>query len=131
MSDDHSLVRLHPDSIAAIVEGVFEMLEREANGPAETALVDASEIAQRLGRSPAWVRSRAHELGGIRLGSGPRPRHAFDPEVAMAMATVITSDASTTSPPSAPEQASRRAPRRTDAPTTTRVPLLPIRGVPA
>ncbi|HEV7938644.1 MAG TPA: hypothetical protein VGP18_11575 [Solirubrobacteraceae bacterium] len=43
------------------------------------ALVDASEIARRTGRSRWWVYEHAGELGAVRLGSGSRPRLAFWP----------------------------------------------------
>lgn len=41
------------------------------------ALVDATEIARRYGKTRSWVYEHAGELGAIRLGSGPRPRLGF------------------------------------------------------
>jgi hypothetical protein len=42
-------------------------------------LVDAHEIARRMGRSRWWVYEHAGELGAVRLGSGPRARLGFSP----------------------------------------------------
>ncbi len=46
-----------------------------------SALLTTTQIAIRLGRTPAWVRQHRTELGAIVLGSGPRPRLLFSPEV--------------------------------------------------
>lgn len=42
-------------------------------------LVDAHEIARRMGRSRWWVYEHAGELGAVRLGAGPRARLGFWP----------------------------------------------------
>jgi hypothetical protein len=41
--------------------------------------LDASEVAQRLGVTRAWVYEHATELGAIRIGEGPRARLRFPP----------------------------------------------------
>ena len=72
--------RLHPDDIAAIADAVTERLE--AGDARDPELVDAVELARRLGRSRGWVYEHADALGAIRVGDGPRPRYQFDPELA-------------------------------------------------
>jgi hypothetical protein len=58
------------DTIAErVIERVGEFLERR---PLTTA-----EAAEMLGRTPAWVRRHADELGAVRLTDGPRPRLHF------------------------------------------------------
>lgn len=46
-------------------------------------LVDAAELARRLGIQRSWVYAHAAELGAVRLGRGTRARLRFDPRVAM------------------------------------------------
>jgi hypothetical protein len=45
----------------------------------QVALIDAVELARRLGRSRDFVYDHADELGAIRYGTGPRSRLLFDP----------------------------------------------------
>jgi len=45
-------------------------------------LVDAAELARRFGIERSWVYSHAIELGAVKLGSGPKPRLRFDPQIA-------------------------------------------------
>jgi hypothetical protein len=40
-------------------------------------LIDARELANRIGRSRDWVYGNAGQLGAIRLGNGTRPRLGF------------------------------------------------------
>lgn len=116
-------VRLDPDSVRAIASEVVLLLEDEV---ARVDRVDAHEVGRRLGRSAAWVRRHADELGAVRLGSGPRPRIKFDlREVERRLA--------------APELRASPRPRHPATPGQLRQPqtagqrieLLPIRGVPA
>ena len=46
-----------------------------------TAWLDAGEVAERLNMTREWVYAHANELGASRLGSGPRPRLRFPPDV--------------------------------------------------
>ena len=48
--------------------------------PAE-ALIDAREVARRTGKTRRWVYEHARELGAVPLGTGPRPRLGFSPDV--------------------------------------------------
>ena len=43
--------------------------------------LDAQEVAQRLKMSRDWVYEHAEELGASRIGSGPRPRLRFPPQI--------------------------------------------------
>lgn len=67
-------------TIDTIAERVAQFL-READ-PGHR-LVDAEDLARRHGVSRSFIYEHAEELGVIRLGSGPRPRLRFDPEVAL------------------------------------------------
>ena len=68
----------------AIVARVVEVLREEGLSPRPseaTAWLDAQEVAQRLGVSREWVYEHADELGALRIGSGPRPRLRFPPQI--------------------------------------------------
>ena len=79
-------------------------------------LVDAHTLATMLGTSRECVYRHATELGGQRIGSGPRGRLRFDPTVALERWHAQPE----------PSVAAARHPRRRATSTTT--PLLPIRG---
>jgi predicted DNA-binding transcriptional regulator AlpA len=117
-----ALAELPEPVLDAIAERVVERLFEVLPAQRADALIDAAELARRLGRSRAWVYEHADELGAIRLGDGPRPRVAFDPaEVQRLLRARGTSPAS--AGPQAPEPARRRWPSRSGA-----VQLLPVRG---
>lgn len=63
--------------IEAVALRVATMLQE---GPGQTELVDAAEIARRFGVSRDFVYDHADDLGVVRLGEGPRARLRFDPE---------------------------------------------------
>jgi len=61
-----------------------ELVERIARRVVEllrddVPLLDAGQVARRLGRSREWVYRHADELGAVRLGDGERPRLGFEP----------------------------------------------------
>jgi len=88
-----------------IVERVVEAIRAERIIPqayTATAWIDAQEVAQRLRMSREWVYEHAEELGASRIGSGPRPRLRFPPQLL---------DSQTGRQPS-PEAASQPAKRR-------------------
>jgi hypothetical protein len=67
----------------AIAEALADVLverglvvERKA-GPAARVL-DVGQVAELLGRRPAWVYAHAAELGAFRFGDGPKARLGFD-----------------------------------------------------
>lgn len=66
------LVSLDPESIEAVATRVAELL-----GGATPKLLDAGEVAERLGKSRDWCYRHAEELGAVRLGDGERPRVGF------------------------------------------------------
>jgi excisionase family DNA binding protein len=89
-----SVTRLHPDDLAAlaellaeqvvdraarlIVDGLAQRLgEVGASEPADR-LLTAAEVAQRLGVARSMVYAHAHELGGVRVGDGPKARWRFN-----------------------------------------------------
>lgn len=60
------------------------LAERLAAGPSE--LIDAAELARRLGRTREFVYDHAEFFGGQRVGDGPRPRLLFRWSAALAAA---------------------------------------------
>jgi AraC-like DNA-binding protein len=79
-------------------------------------LLTVKELAARLGCSADLIYRRSRELGGVRIGGGPRAPLRFDPDVALTRWTAI--------PEPPPSPAPRRHRRRPPA----HVSLLPIRG---
>jgi hypothetical protein len=73
-------IRLDPQTVEAIARRVVELLEKR--GLQGRELVDAAELARRLGIERSWVYSHAIELGAVKLGTGAKPRLRFDPEIA-------------------------------------------------
>jgi len=73
-------IKLDPQAVEAIARRVVEILERR--GAQQRDLVDAVELARRFGIERSWVYSHAIELGAVKLGSGPKPRLRFDPQIA-------------------------------------------------
>jgi hypothetical protein len=65
-----------------IADMVAERLTRAAAAPAHGQLVDAATVARELGVTRQTVYARAAELGGVRIGDGPKPRWRFDLEAA-------------------------------------------------
>jgi hypothetical protein len=72
---------LRPEVVETIARRVAELLGRHAITGVE--LVDAAELARRLGIERSWVYTHAIELGAVKLGSGRRPRLRFDPQLAV------------------------------------------------
>lgn len=71
-------VRLHEDDLVALAEMIVERLAERALTPVPPRLLDAHEVAARLGVSAEWARENADRLGAVRLGEGPRSRLRFD-----------------------------------------------------
>jgi hypothetical protein len=100
-------IKLDPQAIEAIAQRVVELLERQ--GLQRRELVDAAELARRLGIERSWVYSHAIELGAVKLGGGAKPRLRFDPEVAARVLRRV-GNGPTADPP--PARVSGRASRR-------------------
>ena len=113
-------IRLDPQTVEAIARRVVELLEKR--GFQRQELVDAAELARRLGIERSWVYSHAIELGAVKLGTGAKPRLRFDPEIAARVLRRV--DGKSTADP--PARSGKRAgqPRGSEG----RVELLPIRG---
>jgi hypothetical protein len=100
---------------------VVEILERR--GLQGRELVDAAELARRFGIERSWVYSHAIELGAVKLGSGPKPRLRFDPQIAARVLRRV-GEKSAADPPA-------RSGKRAGQPQRGRrseVSLLPIKG---
>lgn len=52
---------------------------REETGPPTDRLLTAAEVSHRLGVAPSLVYAHALELGGVRLGDGPKAPWRFEP----------------------------------------------------
>lgn len=118
-------VVLHPASIEALADALAARLAGQHRDHVAPGLVSASTLAARLGRSPAWVRAHADQLGAIRDGTGPRPRLLFDP----AKAVELLASCSPSRTSGRPESPARTAPRRpARSPSLgTKAGLLPVR----
>ena len=84
----------------------------------------ADDIAGRHGVSASWVRANSAALGGVRIGTGPKPRHRFNVAVVEKRIAAMRSDTKD-------QSSARREPKRNRRPATvsqSKVPLLPIRG---
>lgn len=109
--------------VDAIAERVGEMLHDEAP---HGRLVDAATVARALGVSRDCVYAHAAELGGERIGDGPRGRLRFDLDYALA-AWTSRSESGRSRQGKAPAQ--RQISRRARSPRMgSGVELLPIRG---
>lgn len=111
---------LNQDDIEMLALRVAELLEQRGARRASGGLVDAAELARRLGTDRSWVYSHAEELGAIRLGTGPKARLRFDPDAAILQARLGDQG----------EQGeAKKAPRKRNRPRRVRkVALLPING---
>jgi hypothetical protein len=89
-------------------------------------LVDAVAVAAFLGVDRGWVYEHAGELGGRRLGSGPRARLRFSMEDVQGWLDSCSATRGTRSPDSSPVKPVRR--RRREVGLGTSVVLLPIKG---
>lgn len=103
---DATLIDALADRLGDVIAGrVIEAIKSEVTLPQATpasAWLDAHQLAQRLGVSREWVYEHADELGASRIGSGPRPRLRFPPDLLERQANH----------PQSPELASRPGQRR-------------------
>lgn len=120
--------KLAPLLIERLADGLRltpEQLREQLGAPAREqpeVLVDAHEIARRIGRSRWWVYEHAGELGAVRLGSGSPPRLAFrQSRVDQYLQAATERRQPIPAPTRARPQRRRRATR-----TSTGVELLPI-----
>jgi predicted DNA-binding transcriptional regulator AlpA len=113
--------RLHPDDIEAIARRVAALL-----ADADGRLIDAAEVAERLGKSRDWVYENRAELGAVAMGDGPRPRLGFPLSAVIAYST----NRCTPSPaaPAVEPEPRRCSGRRRRSPAASLADYLPIRG---
>jgi hypothetical protein len=68
--------------IRALAEAVADvLLERgllSVPEPRAARIMDATQVAEMLGRDRHWVYAHARELGAFRFGDGPKARLGFD-----------------------------------------------------
>lgn len=77
-----SVVRLHPDDLAMLAELVADRLAaRLSEATRQTRAPDhwltAAEVAQRFGVTRSLIYAHARELGGVRVGDGPKAPWRF------------------------------------------------------
>jgi hypothetical protein len=111
--------------VEATAERVVELLR---GAPARSGLVDAAAVADALGVSREMVYAYPAELGGKRIGAGPRGRLRFDLDQALAAWT-------SRSPSKESQDRESPAPARSSAHRRrgrlgSDTPLLPIKGRP-
>jgi hypothetical protein len=109
--------------VDAIAQRVAELLRA---GPARSRLVDATTVAEVLSVSRDYVYAHASELGGERIGDGPRGRLRFDLDRALAAWTACSGSKESQvqkSPASAGVTERRRSRSKGSS-----INLLPIRG---
>ncbi len=100
------------------------LAERLAAGPAE--LIDAAELARRLGRTREFVYAHAEFFGGQRVGDGPRPRLLFRWSAALAAADPRSARERSEGAGKPVSTGPRR--RRRSGTEATSARLLPVRG---
>jgi len=66
-------VELSEDQLAVLADMIADRLSARAAGE----LIDASELARRIGRSREFVYEHSEQLGAVRIGDGERPRLFF------------------------------------------------------
>ena len=65
----------------AVAEAVVDVLEERGlvtTASSSSRVLDATEVAQLLGRERQWVYDHAGELGAFRYGDGPKARIGFE-----------------------------------------------------
>lgn len=120
--DAHYEERLADVLAARMLELLVPVFEELAATRPGGGLVDAATLARELGVSRQFVYDHAEELGGLRFGSGRRPRLRFELATAKRAWGHITDGR--------PQGRVRETPptrRRRQAPTPA---LLPLRGPP-
>ena len=106
--------------VEAIAQRVVEMLGERA---VPSQLVSAAELSRRLGLSRSTVYEKADQLGAIRIGTGPRARLRFDPDLVAKSLGVGRAAVEASGSTRRRTVRRRRATRRPQKPG-----LLPIRG---
>lgn len=114
----------YPLDVEALARRIVALLEHRPQ-PALPQLT-ATQLADELGVSAAWVREHAAELGGVRLGAGPKAPLRFHRDLVAERLTPRSGSGESLIPVSPAAKRSKTAPRA--ARSGTLVPLLPVRG---
>jgi hypothetical protein len=125
---DTGVLRLPDDQLDTLADLIAARLTRAPHGrtPSGRRLVDAQTLAGELGCSRDCVYAHAEELGGRRIGDGPRGRLRFDLDRALeAWTSCVAGRRSEAAKEPAVRGRSRRRKRRE---VGSNAPLLPIRG---
>lgn len=73
-----------PEVIEQIAHRVADLLTQRDRRPVDSGgMLTVNQLSIRLNVTRAWVYEHAQELGGIRLGDGPKARLRFDPDTAI------------------------------------------------
>jgi len=111
--------------VEALARRVVELIRSEGTTPVARRMVDAGTLARELGVERSWVYAHRQELGGVKLGTGPKPRLRFDVETARELLASSTSkEWRTPQTPVAADGSSQRHRQRSGSGPR----LLPIRG---
>ena len=73
---DAATIRALAEALADVLVERGLVVERTAWSVAR--VLDVGQVADLLGRKPAWVYAHATELGAFRFGDGPKARLGFD-----------------------------------------------------
>lgn len=106
---------LSPHDVAlveAVARRVVDLLEGREAPSAPGRLMSAADLAAELGVARSFVYGHAGELGGVRLGDGPRARLRFDLEAARAAMACSTGSRSRPENASIGGRPVRQTPRR-------------------
>jgi hypothetical protein len=109
--------------VGAIAERVAELLRDEAP---RARLADAATVASHLGVSRDYVYTHAEQLGGRRIGHGPRGRLRFDLDAALEGWTHRSTGEDSSDPGPAVSAGKEGRQRRRTRPLATHP--LPVRG---
>jgi hypothetical protein len=113
---------LTPEAIERVAQRVVELLHHQSHpidDQESPDLLDAGQLARRLGVTRAWVYENAAQLGALPLSDGPRPRLRFD----LAIAKQAFQARQCRNEPVATREKPQPTRRRR---TPTAVPLLPV-----
>jgi hypothetical protein len=130
VSEPALIAGLAPEVLDQLADALAERLARrlpELATPAEW--IDVHEVARRFSLSEATIYTHADELGGRRLGDGPKARLRFHPPT-VAKALTSRGQSNGSQGPGSPADAVKSPParRRRGSSGAQRVPLIPIRG---
>jgi hypothetical protein len=73
----HANATLDAASVEAVARRVVELMRGEG-ASSSRGLVDAATLAAEFGVTRSWIYEHRDELGGVRLGTGAKPRLRFD-----------------------------------------------------